>query len=472
MPIYEYRCSSCGHQQEFLQKLSDAPLTSAARSAARRRSSKMVTAAGFQLKGSGWYATDFKGAGAKPAAEQRRGEAATRSAHRATPKPRETRSAKAEAKPAEPKPDEHAGPATPIGSGPRRQLAHAMGTLRRYFVAGLLVWIPLGITLWVLKLLVDLMDQSLLLLPRELSAPTRSSASTFPGWASSSPSRSCSSPARSPRTSSAASCSRWATASLGPHPDRALHLRRREADQRHALLARGQGVPPRGAGALSARGRVDRGARHRHARSTRSPTILGHDQISVFVPTTPNITAGFFLIVPRSRDDRARDERRRGAQVHHLHGRGRAAARVRPERTLRDRPRSPSRVTTATQATQPCALRREDEHANRILRLHRHPFPRPDRHALRLGAPPPRPRRRDLHRPARPRGPRAGGLRSRPRGDLRDRRPRAQRVRAARDGRGAPPPRGHGERGPEERRDRGARARDRDPESPPPRRPS
>src|ERR1700686_2709832 len=42
-----------------------------------------------------------------------------------------------------------------------------MATLRRYFVAGLLVWIPLGITLWVLKLLVDMMDQSLLLLPAE-----------------------------------------------------------------------------------------------------------------------------------------------------------------------------------------------------------------------------------------------------------------------------------------------------------------
>src|SRR5438045_8788217 len=47
-------------------------------------------------------------------------------------------------------------------------LGRRMQTLRRYFVAGLLVWIPLGITLWVLKLLVDLMDQSLLLLPERL----------------------------------------------------------------------------------------------------------------------------------------------------------------------------------------------------------------------------------------------------------------------------------------------------------------
>ncbi|HUJ01100.1 MAG TPA: zinc ribbon domain-containing protein [Usitatibacter sp.] len=72
MPIYEYRCESCGHQQEFLQKVGDAPLTVCTR-CGKPSFSKMVTAAGFQLKGSGWYATDFKGA-AKPAAKA--GEAA------------------------------------------------------------------------------------------------------------------------------------------------------------------------------------------------------------------------------------------------------------------------------------------------------------------------------------------------------------------------------------------------------------
>ena len=60
MPIYEYRCESCGHQQEFLQKVSDAPLTVCTR-CEKPTFSKMLTAAGFQLKGSGWYATDFKG---------------------------------------------------------------------------------------------------------------------------------------------------------------------------------------------------------------------------------------------------------------------------------------------------------------------------------------------------------------------------------------------------------------------------
>jgi putative FmdB family regulatory protein len=68
MPIYEYRCSSCGHQQEFLQKVSDAPLT-VCTECGKPTFEKMLTAAGFQLKGSGWYATDFRNQGAaKPKA--------------------------------------------------------------------------------------------------------------------------------------------------------------------------------------------------------------------------------------------------------------------------------------------------------------------------------------------------------------------------------------------------------------------
>jgi len=69
MPIYEYRCASCGHQQEFLQKVNDPPLT-VCTSCGKETFGKMLTAAGFQLKGSGWYATDFRNKGApasKPA---------------------------------------------------------------------------------------------------------------------------------------------------------------------------------------------------------------------------------------------------------------------------------------------------------------------------------------------------------------------------------------------------------------------
>lgn len=62
MPIYAYRCSACGHAKDVLQKLSDAPLTTCPACGAESFS-KQITAAGFQLKGSGWYATDFKGGG-------------------------------------------------------------------------------------------------------------------------------------------------------------------------------------------------------------------------------------------------------------------------------------------------------------------------------------------------------------------------------------------------------------------------
>jgi putative FmdB family regulatory protein len=65
MPIYAYKCESCGFAKDVLQKMSDAPLTDCP-SCAQPRFQKQVTAAGFQLKGSGWYATDFKGSGAAP----------------------------------------------------------------------------------------------------------------------------------------------------------------------------------------------------------------------------------------------------------------------------------------------------------------------------------------------------------------------------------------------------------------------
>jgi putative FmdB family regulatory protein len=66
MPIYAYKCSSCGHAQDILQKVSDAPL-SACTACGATTFSKQLTAPGFQLKGNGWYATDFKnGSGKKP----------------------------------------------------------------------------------------------------------------------------------------------------------------------------------------------------------------------------------------------------------------------------------------------------------------------------------------------------------------------------------------------------------------------
>ncbi|WP_225783880.1 FmdB family zinc ribbon protein [Xenophilus sp. Marseille-Q4582] len=63
MPIYAYKCSACGHAKDVLQKISDAPLTVCPACGAEQFS-KQVTAAGFQLKGSGWYVTDFRDGGA------------------------------------------------------------------------------------------------------------------------------------------------------------------------------------------------------------------------------------------------------------------------------------------------------------------------------------------------------------------------------------------------------------------------
>ena len=65
MPIYAYACTACGHAEDVMQKMSDAPLTTCPKCGAESFA-KQVTAAGFALKGSGWYATDFKG-GSKPA---------------------------------------------------------------------------------------------------------------------------------------------------------------------------------------------------------------------------------------------------------------------------------------------------------------------------------------------------------------------------------------------------------------------
>jgi uncharacterized membrane protein len=170
--------------------------------------------------------------------------------------------------------------------------------LRRYLVAGLLVWIPLGITLWVLKLIVDVMDQSLLFLPAA-----------------------------------------WQTEALfGRHiPGLGIFLTlaivlvtgmlaanffgRKLLLLGHAVLVRVPvvrsiygGVKQISDTLFSPEGKAFRRAvlvRYPHTQAwtvalvTGTPehevaAVLGHDQISVFVPTTPNITAGFFLIVPRA----------------------------------------------------------------------------------------------------------------------------------------------------------------------------
>ena len=95
MPIYEYRCEACGFQNEYLQRVSD-PLLTDCPECRKPTLTKLVSAAGFQLKGNGWYATDFRNNGAKPAADAKKsGEADKKSE---TEKSAET---KKEDKPAE-----------------------------------------------------------------------------------------------------------------------------------------------------------------------------------------------------------------------------------------------------------------------------------------------------------------------------------------------------------------------------------
>jgi putative FmdB family regulatory protein len=91
MPIYEYRCAECGFEQEYLQKVSD-PLKTDCPACGKPALQKKLTAAGFQLKGSGWYVTDFRDGGKKTEAKKTEakkeaGESKTDKAESASPAP-------------------------------------------------------------------------------------------------------------------------------------------------------------------------------------------------------------------------------------------------------------------------------------------------------------------------------------------------------------------------------------------------
>ena len=173
-----------------------------------------------------------------------------------------------------------------------------MVTLRRYFVAGLLVWIPLGITLWVLKLLVDMMDQSLLLVPEALHSDklfgfhvpglgiiltvaivlaTGALAANFFGRKVLKLGDAALS--RIPIVRSIYGGVKQISDTLFSPEGKAF---------RRAVLVR---YPHQGAWTVAL---VTGTPQHEVA------SKLGSEQISVFVPTTPNITSGFFLIVPRA----------------------------------------------------------------------------------------------------------------------------------------------------------------------------
>ena len=173
-----------------------------------------------------------------------------------------------------------------------------MHTFRRYFVAGLLVWIPLGITLWVLKLLVEMMDQSLLLLPASLRSEALFGFHV-PGLG----------------------IILTVAIVLATGAVAANFFGQKLLGFGHDILTRIPivrsiygGVKQISDTLFSPEGKAFRRAvlvRYPHAGAwtvalvTGAPEhevadILGREQVAVFVPTTPNITAGFFLIVPRS----------------------------------------------------------------------------------------------------------------------------------------------------------------------------
>jgi len=121
MPIYEYKCSACSHELESLQKFSDAPLVTCP-ACGKDALTKLVSAAGFQLKGSGWYQTDFRGSG-KPAAKASPGKTESGAAESGTADTGKGDAGKNTAPPegaksAETKPSVPAAPAAATGGTP------------------------------------------------------------------------------------------------------------------------------------------------------------------------------------------------------------------------------------------------------------------------------------------------------------------------------------------------------------------
>ena len=307
--------------------------------------------------------------------------------------------------------------------------------IKRYFITGLLIWVPLGITVWVLDLLVSTMDQTLLLLPEQLHTEkwlgvhipglgvvltllivfvTGLLAANFIGqrlvrfWEGVL--------ARIPVVKSIYNGVKQVTDTLFSSTGQAF---------RKALLVQ---YPREGSWTI--------------AFQTGSPggDVVDHlhgEYVSVYVPTTPNPTSGFFLMMPQAdviELDMSVDE-----ALKYIVSMGvvrpPAGRRASGKRLRRNPPRRRRPTVTGSIFGQPCYpiypvifLCVPNTAAWSAASICA------DRHPLRLGASPPRPRRGDLHRPARPRGSGADGVRSRQPGDVRDRREPAQGVRGAGDG--------------------------------------
>ncbi len=183
MPFYEYQCKACGAQTEVLQKITDAPLKKCPE-CGKNQLTKLVSARVFRLKGSGWYETDFK-----TDKDNKRNLVET---EKAETKPADKAESKSETKPEarrmrspRRKPSRNPSRNPPrnlqrspprnrcarrrrSNPGPRQgeaSMKRLLRWLRRYLVTGLLVWVPLGVTLLTFRFLLDLADEILPLLP-------------------------------------------------------------------------------------------------------------------------------------------------------------------------------------------------------------------------------------------------------------------------------------------------------------------
>ena len=274
--------------------------------------------------------------------------------------------------------------------------------MRKYFITGLLILVPLAITLWVLNLIISTMDQSLLLLP-ERWRPEAMFGFHIPGLGTI-------------LTLLAIFLTGLATRNLVgkklvwvwerlltriPVVSSIYSSVKQVSDT--LFSSSGNAFRKARAGAVSAPGRwtiafltgVPGGDVNNH---------LQGDYVSVYVPTTPNPTSGFFLMVPRAETvelDMTVDE-----ALKYIVSMGVVA----PEHIEKKYHRRIKPALSSNNAPQQCdgAAGQETETGNyyvnaySLLRPRHRGAARPDRQPVRLGSPSPRPRRRDFHRPARP----------------------------------------------------------------------
>jgi len=202
MPFYEYECQACKFYTEVMQKISDAPLARCP-SCGKRTLKKLLSAPVFRLKGAGWYETDFKSAqenkrnlvGADKEESKPDVKAQATDGKPAAPEAKDSKPA--DAKPAESKPappktaaaggaaparnrvsvaasravrrgpqaDPGSKPRARAGGGASHERRRQKWNVRRYLVAGVLVWLPIVATIWVVSFMLHIMDRTLLLLP-------------------------------------------------------------------------------------------------------------------------------------------------------------------------------------------------------------------------------------------------------------------------------------------------------------------